>query len=140
MSALNFNKVMLCGRLTADVELKMTAQGGQSVASFTLAINRPKGKDEKEQSADFIRCVAWEKRAEFIAQYFKKGDSLFVVGKIRTRSYKDREGRTVYVTEIVVDEAQFVDSKNTTDTQQPANGYSSAPNFETVDPDDDMPF
>lgn len=140
MSALYLNKVMLCGRLTADVELKTTAQSGQSVTTFTLAVNRPKAKDAAEQNADFIRCVAWEKRAEFIARYFKKGDSLFVCGEIRKRKYIDREGRSTSVTEIVVDEAKFVDSKSTTDAQ-PAPAYgSAAPQFETIDPDADLPF
>ena len=134
MSALYFNKVMQCGRLTADTELRMT-QGGQSVVSFTLAVNRPRAKDGTEQKADFLQCVAWDKTAEFISKYFHKGDALFIVGKLQTRSYKAREGHTVYVTEIVVDEAHFVDSKET--AAQPAIAEPSpAPSYT----DTDLPF
>lgn len=134
MSALNFNKVMQCGRLTADTELRMT-QGGQSVVSFTLAVNRPRAKDSTEQKADFLQCVAWDKTAEFISKYFSKGDALFVVGKLQTRSYKAREGYTVHVTEIVVDEALFVDSKST--AAQPVN---EEPSPAPIDTDADLPF
>jgi single-strand DNA-binding protein len=135
MSALNFNKVMQCGRLTADVELRAT-QGGRSVVSFSLAVNRPRPKDGTEQKADFFQCVAWEKTAEFISRYFHKGDALFIVGKLQTRSYKAKEGHTVYVTEIVIDEAHFVDSKSDAAAQPSV----AAPRFETIDPDEDFPF
>lgn len=135
MSALYFNKVMQCGRLTADVELRMT-QGGQSVASFSLAVNRPRAKDGKEQKADFLQCVAWDKTAEFISKYFRKGDALFIVGKLQTRSYKAREGHTVYVTEIVIDEAHFVDSKGTAEEQT----SGELPQFEPLSTDEQLPF
>ncbi len=133
MSALNLNKVMLCGRLTAAAELKAT-QSGRSVVSFTLAVNRPRAKDT-EQTADFLSCVAWDKTAEFISRYFGKGDSLYICGKLRTRNFKDKEGRTVYVTEVLIDEAQFVDNK-------PASGapYSEKPQFEEIDNDGHLPF
>lgn len=136
MSALYFNKVMQCGRLTADIELRMT-QGGRSVASFSLAVNRPRAKDAAEQKADFFPCVAWDKTAEFIQKYFHKGDALFVVGKLQTRSYKAREGHTVFVTEIIVDEAHFVDSKSDAAPQM-TSGQS--PSFEPIDPDEQLPF
>ena len=136
MSVLNFNKVMQCGRITADIELRMT-QGGQSVVSFTLAVNRPRSKDGTEQKADFLQCVAWDKTAEFIQKYFHKGDALFIVGKLQTRSYKAREGHTVYVTEIVVDEAHFVDSKSTAEAQ-PTSG--ELPSYDPLSADDKPPF
>ena len=136
MSALYFNKVMQCGRLTADVELRVT-QGGQSVVSFSLAVNRPRAKDGAEQKADFLQCVAWEKTAEFISKYFHKGDALFIVGKLQTRSYKAKEGHTVYVTEIVVDEAHFVDSKSDAAAQLPSGAL---PSFEPLSTDDQLPF
>lgn len=109
MSALNLNKVVLCGRLTADVEVKLT-QSARNVATFTLAVNRPRAKDSTEQTADFVPCVAWDRTAEFIRDYFHKGDSLCIIGKIRTRNY-EKDGRKVYITEVVLDEAHFVDSK-----------------------------
>lgn len=135
MSALNLNKVIFCGRLTADVELKATPSG-QSVVTFTLAINRPRSKDGAEQKADFLSCVAWEKKAEFISRYFKKGDSIYLEGEARTRNYKDKEGRTVYVTEFLVNEARFVDSKST------AADPSIPPAIDTITPsgDEDLPF
>lgn len=136
MSVLNYNKVIECGRLTADVELRMT-QSGQSVVSFTLAVNRPRPKDGAEQKADFLQCVAWDKTAEFISKYFRKGDALFIEGKLQTRSYKAKEGHTVYVTEIAIDEAHFVDSKSDA-AAQPTSG--AVPSFEPLDPDENLPF
>lgn len=148
MSAnLNLNKVVLAGRLTADVELKDTPNG-IPVCSFTLAVNR-RFQREGERNADFINCQAWRTTAEFISKYFRKGSSLCVTGSIQTRNWTDNNGQKRYATEVVVDEALFVDSKN--DTQQaeahtPAsyipNAYTSpeTPNFEAVQQDDDLPF
>ena len=145
MSALNWNRTELCGRLTADVELKQT-QSGLSVVTFTIAVNRPRAKDSTEQKADFISCVAWDKRAEFIAKYFGKGDSIFISGKLQTRNYKARDGHTVYITEVVIDEAQFVDSKAAaapTERENPVKAVlgGGAADFEEISPDDqDLPF
>lgn len=135
MSALNLNEVTFCGRLTADAELKATPSG-QSVVTFTIAINRPRPKDGAEQKADFLSCVAWEKKAEFISRYFKKGDSIYLKCEARTRNYKNQEGRTVYVTEFLVNEARFVDNKSTADT--PA--AITEPHFEEIGKDEDLPF
>ena len=113
MSNLNLNKVVLCGRLTADPELKQT-QNGIGVVSFTIAVNRrfTRGADGQNNSqADFISCVAWRQTAEFISRYFKKGSSLCVTGSIQTRTWNDNTGAKRYVTEVVVDEAMFVDSR-----------------------------
>ena len=106
----NLNKVVLGGRLTADVELKQTPSG-VSVCSFTLAINRRRTSNDEQQTADFINCVAWRGTAEFISKYFKKGSSICVCGAIQTRSWNDEKGQKRYATEVVVDEAMFVDSK-----------------------------
>ena len=115
MANLNLNKVVLAGRLTADPELKQT-QSGIAVLTFTLAINRrfSKGTDGQpaQQQADFITCVAWRQTAEFIARYFHKGSCLCVTGSIQTRNWQDQQGQKRYATEVVVDEAMFVDSKN----------------------------
>lgn len=96
MANFNLNKVILGGRLTAAPELKST-QSGVMVLSFSIAVARraaPKKEDgtKGEAVSDFINCVAWRERAEFIAKYFKKGSSICVVGSIQTRSYQDQQG------------------------------------------------
>ena len=132
MSCLNLNKSLLCGRLTADVELKQTTSG-VSVCSFTLAVNRRYGGKNADGSpaaphADFISCLAWRQTAEFIARYFKKGSSLCISGAIQTRSWTDQSGQKRYATEVVADEAMFVDSKSDAgaETLAPANEPSGA--------------
>ena len=152
MSNLNLNKVVLCGRLTADPELKQT-QSGIAVVTFTLAVNRrftARGADGQGNSqADFINCVAWRQTAEFISRYFKKGSSLCVTGSIQTRTWNDNTGAKRYATEVVVDEAMFVDSRtdNASASYVPdaygSPSFSSgvdAPNFEEIKTDDDLPF
>ncbi|MBR3863485.1 MAG: single-stranded DNA-binding protein, partial [Clostridia bacterium] len=116
MSSLNLNKVVLCGRLTADPELKQT-QSGIAVVTFTLAVNRrfqarTGDTNAQAQQADFITLVAWRQTAEFISKFFKKGSALCVTGSIQTRSWQDNQGQRRYATEVVVDEAMFVDSRN----------------------------
>ena len=147
MSNLNLNKVVLCGRLTADPELKQT-QNGIAVVSFAIAVNRrfTRGADGQSNSqADFINCVAWRQTAEFISRYFHKGSSLCVTGSIQTRTWNDQQGNKRYATEVIVDEAYFVDSKS--DNAAPAFGMDAAsfqtqqaPKFEEIAGDDDLPF
>lgn len=143
MANFNFNKVILGGRLTADVELK-TTQSGISVCTFSLAVNRKGGKDQ-EQKTDFITCTAWRQTAEFISRYFKKGSSLCVVGNLQKREWENKDGQKQYATEVVVDEAMFVDSKNDSAGPGGAVGFmpdeykQQAANFEPVD-DDNLPF
>ena len=96
------NSVVLVGRLTRDIELRKT-QSGLSVASFTIACDRRLSQEQKnnnEQSADFINCVAWRGSADFLGQYSHKGDTVGVEGRIQTRNY-DRDGQRVYVTSII---------------------------------------
>lgn len=147
MANFNLNKVLLGGRLTADVELKQTP-GGVSVAQFSLAVNR-KYQAEGQQQTDFINCVAWRQTAEFISKYFRKGSSLCVVGQVQTRTWTDQNNQKRYATEVIVDEALFVDSKNeaqqtgaATAGQTPAPAYKAPemPNFEPLAQDDDLPF
>lgn len=156
MANLNLNKVVLAGRLTADPELKQT-QNGISVLTFTLAVNRrfaSKGGEGQQNNpqADFITCVAWRQTAEFINRYFHKGSCICVTGSIQTRSWQDQQGQKRYATEVVVDEAMFVDSKGesgqggsyTSDAYN-APSFSSepaeAPKFEEVNTDDGfLPF
>ena len=153
MSSLNLNKVILCGRLTADPELKQTTSG-IAVVTFTLAVNRryqSKAADGAQaQQADFINVVAWRQTAEFISRYFRKGSALCITGSIQTRSWQDQQGQKRYATEVVADEAMFVDSKNEGSAQgfgydpYSAPSYSSdpasAPKFEELKTDDDLPF
>lgn len=137
MSNFNLNKVILGGRLTADVELKATPQG-VSVCQFSMAVNRKTSK-EQEQKADFINCVAWRNTAEFISKFFKKGSSICVTGEIQTRDWIDKNGQKRYATEVIVDEAYFVDGKN--DGQfAPAFQTPTTPKFEEISNDDDLPF
>ena len=154
MSSLNLNKVVLCGRMTADPELKQTASG-IAVVSFTLAVNRryqTKNADGAQaQQADFISVVAWRQTAEFISRYFRKGSALCITGSIQTRTWQDQQGQKRYATEVVADEAMFVDSKNDAGAVpgQYADSYNapsyssspaSAPKFEELKTDDDLPF
>ena len=97
------------GRLTRDPEVRYT-QSGKAYASFTLAIDRRKSGDGN-QPADFIQCVAWEKTAEVISQYCTKGKKIAVEGRIQTRSYDAKDGAKRYVTEVVVNNMEFCDSK-----------------------------
>lgn len=131
MSNLNLNKVILAGRLTADVELKQTPSG-VSVCSFTLAVNR-KFSANGQQQTDFIQCQAWRQTAEFISKYFKKGAALCISGSIQVRSWTDNNNQKRYATEVVADEAMFVDGKN--DSQG-----ADVPSFTEVDNDSDLPF
>ena len=141
MSNLNLNKVILGGRLTADVELK-TTPSGTSVCSFSLAVNRKTGKDQ-EQKTDFIDCQAWRQTAEFISRYFRKGSSICIVGSLQKRMWKDAQDNNRYATEVIVDEAMFVDSKNEgapSDYDAPTFAKGNKPQFEEVNADDDLPF
>ena len=153
MSSLNLNKVILCGRLTADPELKQT-QSGIAVVTFTLAVNRrfqSRSADQQQAQADFITLVAWRQTAEFISKYFKKGSALCVTGSLQTRSWQDPQNNRRYATEVVVDEAMFVDSRNEagapasyTPDAYTAPSFSTplggAPTFEEMKAEDDLPF
>ena len=139
--SLNLNKVTLAGRLTADPELKSTPSG-LSVTSFNIAVDRKTAKDA-EKKTDFITIVAWRQTAEFITRYFNKGSAICVTGSIQTRQWKDQNGNNRYATEVVADEAYFVESKGTSASggTQPATAAPvQAANFEELDPDDDLPF
>lgn len=140
MSNFNINKVILGGRLTADPELKATPQG-VSVTTFSIAVNRRAQKD-KEAQTDFINCVAWRQTADFICRFFKKGSSICISGSVQTRTWNDQQNNKRYATEIIADEAYFVDSKGDSGTsEQGAPTFTAAQaNFEEVSGDDDLPF
>ena len=136
------NKVILIGRLTKDPELNFAAGTGTAVARFTLAVTRPFKKDE----TDFINCIAFNKRAEAIAQYLTKGRQLAVTGSIRTGSYDAKDGTKRYTTDIVVDSFEFIGSSKSNDNQG-SNSFNQdsfgGMNFEedmTPIDDGDMPF
>jgi len=109
------NKVILIGRLTRDPEVRVsTGEGSQSRASYTLAVDRRRGRNAQagEQTADFIRCTAWGYNADFAEKYLRKGTKILVQGRIQTGSYTNKDGQTVYTTDVIVDEHEFVESKN----------------------------
>ena len=145
MSNLNLNKVVLSGRLTSKPELKVTPSG-INVCSFSIAIKR-RGAEE----SDFINCQAWRKIAEFISQYFDKGSAICVTGSIQTRSWNDNNGNKRFATEVVVDEAMFVDSRsdptNSTQSTETYNPYTNPSHPSKIDmkdiraeTDEDLPF
>ena len=105
------NKCVLMGRLTRDVDVRYTQTNNTMVANFSLAINRRFAKEGEERQADFINVVAWNKTAEFVSKYFKKGQQVGVIGRIQTRTWEDEQGQKRYVTEVVAEEVYFADSK-----------------------------
>ena len=118
------NLVVLVGRLTRDVEVRKTASG-LSVATFTVACDRrmARGQDgNNQQSADFISCVAWRQAADFLGSYARKGALVGVEGRIQTRNY-DRDGQKVYVTEIVCDTVNLLESKSQSQSRAQNSGY-----------------
>lgn len=140
------NKVILIGRLTRDPELQYTGSG-TGVATFTIAVDRPYKNGQGEREADFIRCVAWRKLGEVVAEHMRKGRLVGVEGRIQTRSYEGGEGRRVYVTEVVAENVEFLDRPRDSQEktapqatepvkQEPANFVDA---FAGVD-DEDLPF
>ena len=140
---IGMNKAMLVGNLTRDPE-RRTTQSGISVTSFTVAVQRRFKSQDGQQQADFINCVAWRQTAEFIAKYFTKGSRIGIVGTIQTRNYEDSNGVRRYVTEVVVDEAEFVTSKGRKPAEQEGNAADDmfAEDLEDFQPLDDaeLPF
>ncbi len=134
------NKAILVGRITKDPILRKTPNG-TSVVSFTIACNR-RIKQEGQPDADFINCVAWNKTADFMVQYVKKGALLGLEGRIQTRNYDDKDGKRVYVTEVVADSVQALESKKAAEsggneaTLQNNEYADYAADIET----DDLPF
>lgn len=117
------NKAILIGRLTRDPELRTTPTG-RNVCQFAVAVNRTYTSANGEREADFINCVVWDKQAENLARYQKKGNQIAVEGRIQTRNYDDNNGKKVYVTEILVSNISFLDAKGTGTT---GNNFGSLP-------------
>ena len=120
------NNIMLIGRMTKNPELKYS-QSGKAFCNFTLAVQREFNREE----ADFINCIAFEKRGEAIAEYFKKGQRIAIQGRLNVNSY-DKNGETVWRTDVVVDKFEFVESNN--------QNKNNPVNKKTVDDTDDFPF
>ena len=147
-----FNLVVLTGRLTADPELRYTANN-TPVTSFSIAVNRRFTKaDQGQQSVDFINIVAWRQQAEFVSRYFKKGNPILICGQLQTRTWNDNQGQKRYATEVTADEISFVASAAQTAAAPAAGSYtpdaygapafSSTPGaeFEEIPNDGDLPF
>lgn len=153
------NRVVLVGRLTRDPELRYTPNG-TAVANFNIAVNRPFSNQEGNREADFINGVVWRRPAENLANYMKKGSLIGVDGRIQTRNYEGQDGKRVYVTEVVADSIQFLETKGAQSNsrqqsdsyqdnynqnnynQEQRNSFSpnyTEPSFPNIE-DDDLPF
>lgn len=141
------NRVILVGRLTKNPEYRQTPNG-VSVATFTLAVNRPFTNSQGEREADFINVVVFRRQAENVNNYLSKGSLAGVDGRIQSRSYENQEGRRVFVTEVVADNVQFMDSKGNNQQKNQSQQQGQAPagnnpfandNNANID-DDDLPF
>ena len=155
------NKVFLIGRLTRDPELRYTSSN-IAVATFSIAVDRNFSNAAGEREADFINIVVWRKQAENVKNYMHKGSQVAIDGRIQTRSYDDTDGKKRYVTEVVADNVQFLDSKGSREASAPTSApeptpydFASQPEPKTTDvkndpfadfgnnieiSDDDLPF
>lgn len=144
------NSIVLMGRTTSEIELKQT-QAGKSVASFTLAVKRPRTKDQ----TDFIAVVAWDKQAELLAKYITKGKQVCIRGYLTVRTWTDKDGSKRYATEVIADEVSFVGSNDTqaeskesaqggfipgTTAYMPTAYTDNAQGFEEIPNGDSLPF
>jgi single-strand DNA-binding protein len=144
------NRVVLVGRLTKDPDLRYTPNG-VAVANFTVAVNRPFSNQQGNREADFINCVVWRKPAENLANYMKKGSLIGVDGRIQTRSFDNQEGNRVFITEVVADSVQFLESRGSSQDRGSQPGYQpnqnppqdnnyNKPNDNYNKPNNDDPF
>ncbi|MBA2174760.1 single-stranded DNA-binding protein [Halobacillus locisalis] len=121
------NRVVLVGRLTKDPDLRYTPNG-VAVANFTIAVNRPFSNKQGEQDADFINCVVWRRAAENLANFMNKGSQVGVDGRLQTRSFENQEGKRIFVTEVVADSVQFLESKGSSQGGGNRGGSGYQPN------------
>ncbi|HEL1654617.1 TPA: single-stranded DNA-binding protein [Streptococcus suis] len=130
------NNVVLVGRMTRDAELRYTPSN-QAFATFTLAVNRNFKNQDGEREADFVNCVIWRQQAENLANWAKKGALIGITGRIQTRSYDNQQGQRVYVTEVVAESFQLLESRR----QQSNSQDGSFGNSNPMDiQDEDLPF
>lgn len=136
------NRTVLVGRLTKDPSLSYTPSG-IAVCRFTIAVNRP-FKNEGQNEADFINCIAWRKQAENLSNYMKKGNLIGVEGRIQTGSYENQEGQRIYTTDIVADSIQFLERNNSNSQQNNSPQQQADPFANNKGPmevsEDDLPF
>ena len=151
--SLNLNKVILGGRVASEPEQKQTPSGA-SVVTYSMAVDRRFAPEGKERETDFFRVTAWQSTADFIARYFHKRDAICITGRIQNRSWTDQSGQKHYITEIIAEEANFVENKrDRPEGQAPASGTSAMPpptvytspaaqgiRFEEIPTDDGCPF
>ena len=136
-----YNKVILMGRITRDLELKTTPTG-TNVLSFSLAVERSYAEKGKERQTDFINCVAWRNTAEFISRFFAKGSMILIEGELQTRKYKDKDGKEHTVTEVIVSSSSFTGEKKSNGEAAPTTPTPTA----TAEPsavagaDEEYPF
>ena len=151
--SLNLNKVILGGRVASEPEQKQTPSG-VSVVTYSMAVGRRFVTEGQERETDFFRVTAWQSTADFIARYFHKGDAICITGRIQNRSWTDQSGQKHYITEIIAEEANFVENKrDRPEGQAPASGTAAMPPptvytspaaqgicFEEIPTDDGCPF
>ena len=116
------NNVVLVGRMTRDADLRYTPSN-QAVATFTLAVNRNFKNQAGEREADFINCVIWRQQAENLANWAKKGTLVGITGRIQTRNYENQQGQRVYVTEVIAENCQVLESRTAREGQ--GGGYAA---------------
>ena len=131
------NKWIGIGRLTKDVDFRLT-NTGVAVANFTLAISRPFLQNGERQT-DYINCVTWRKQAENLSTYVKKGDQVAVEGMIQTRNYEGKDGKRVYVTEVMAESIQFLETKGKSQNKKPQQQSNDNP-FQEQPIQEDLPF
>lgn len=119
------NKVILKGRICKDIIIRYTQTTNVAVTSFSVAVDRST-KQGEEKKTDFINCVAYSKTAEFVSKYFKKGQEILLTGRIQIRNYDDKDGKKVYVTEVIAENVEFCGSKKEQETQ---DNYVEDENF-----------
>ena len=129
---MSLNSIVVMGRITKDIEVRYTPSG-TPVANFTVAVERDYEKDK----TDFLECVAWRDKAEFVGKYFRKGSRAVVIGSLQMRDWQDKDGNTRRSAEIVVNSMYFADSKKETggNSYAPANG-----GYTEIEEDEDWPF
>lgn len=134
------NKAIILGRLTKDPETKNT-QNGIALTNFTVAVDRPFKDANGNKQADFINCVAWRNTATFISKYFHKGNKILIEGSIQTRSYEDNNGAKRYAVEVLVDNAEFVESAREANTEPQSAPIAPVVNIPEAEEDETgLPF
>lgn len=129
------NTISISGRLTKDVELRVT-NTGKPVATFTLAVDR----DGKDAGTDFINCVAWSHTAEFVNRYFSKGNGAIVTGRLQIRGYEDKNGNKRTAAEVVANSVYFAGDKKTVTDGHINVVVPNDPQFEEISDEEELPF